>query len=136
MKAISEVKFDLWTTKGKKIRTGDRVLIWKCRGQERQRGVVAFGEVTTNPEVLTDANNPYWNLPLNRLVQERVQVRYIHAQRLPMWRDDQTCQVLDQLSVSRARGGSVFIVTTAQWDMVLTAAGGWPSASPPVEEGV
>lgn len=38
-----------WTTKGKNVAAGDRVLIWKAKGADADRGVVALGEVLTDP---------------------------------------------------------------------------------------
>jgi hypothetical protein len=50
----------LWTTRGRPVSSGDRVVIWKYQGRDRVRGVVALGEVVTNPEMLADPDNPYW----------------------------------------------------------------------------
>jgi hypothetical protein len=54
---------DLWTTVGKPIRAGDWVAIWKAKGREPNRGVVALGEVLTDPQPLPDDGNPYWVVP-------------------------------------------------------------------------
>ena len=41
--AVQHISVDKWTTKGKPIRKGDLVVIWKAKGNEADRGVVALG---------------------------------------------------------------------------------------------
>lgn len=128
--AIRETSTDRWTTKGKAIREGDRVAIWKYRGRDRERGVVALGEVLTDPEVLADADNPYWQTQLSPdQREERVTVRYVHSARLPLWYDDDA-RALDHLTVSRVQGGTVYEITPSQWDELMDAIGGWPEDLP------
>ncbi|HEX9516364.1 MAG TPA: hypothetical protein VF940_09350 [Streptosporangiaceae bacterium] len=40
----------LWRTNRSSLARGDRVAVYKYKGGDRQRGVVAFGEVLTDPE--------------------------------------------------------------------------------------
>ena len=124
--AVRERVTDAWTTDGRSIRAGDWVLIWKGKGQGEHRGVVALGEVLTDPQPLPDADNPYWvEPPPPDQLRERVLVRYVVPERLPLWEPD---QVLEGLSVSRARGGTVFHVTPEQWDTLVDRVGGLPLA--------
>lgn len=59
--AISNLDIDFWTTAGSKIQIGDSVLIWKTIGGSKKRGIVALGEVISNPQMMSDEQNPYWN---------------------------------------------------------------------------
>jgi hypothetical protein len=133
--AVRALTMDTWTTKGKPVRAGDRVAIWRGAGIDGVRGVVALGEVLTDPAPGTDADNPFWvRPPAPDEVQERALVRYVVPPGLPLLTRGEADSVLDALSVSRARGGTVFVVSPDQWAALLGAAGGWPS--PPTSEQV
>lgn len=125
MDAIRDRKVVFWTTKGKPIRVGDRVLIWKYRGQERRRGVVGFGVVISGPTVLTSVNDPHWLVPPDP-AEQWVEIQFVHLPGVPLWYDEHQ-SVLDRLVISRVRGGSVFEIEPVDWDVVVAAAGGWPS---------
>jgi hypothetical protein len=76
--AIEAGVLDRWTTAGKAIRKGDRVVIWQGRDQAGRRGVVALGQVMTAPEMMADAGNPFWVDPTDAAeVKVRVAVRYL-----------------------------------------------------------
>jgi hypothetical protein len=124
------VSTDAWTTKGKPIHVGDKVIIWKAKGNSDWRGVVALGEVLTDPYLRTAEHRTYYqqNADANK-IEERVAIRYIRPPRLPLVMDGDATDVLHNLSVSRATGGTVFRVTPEQWDAVVEAAGGWPNAA-------
>jgi len=127
--AVRELETDLWTTGGRPIRAGDWVVIWKSKGPDERRGVVALGEVVSDPQLLPDDDNPYWVItPPPGQVEPRVLVRYVRPPGLPLWEPDPT---LESLSVSRARGGTVFHVTAEQWDALVEHAGGGPVAGAP-----
>src|SRR4051812_28254616 len=124
--AVRVLEADAWTTGGRPIRAGDWAVIWKGKGQDEHRGVVALGEVLTDPRPLPDADNPYWvEPPPPDQLRERVLVRYVVTERLPLWDPD---PALEGLSVRRARGGTVFHVTPAQWDALVDRVGGLPLA--------
>lgn len=125
--AIRERGDDTWVTAGRDIHRGDRVILWRGRGRDGHRGIVAFGEVVSEPRDLDDSDNPYWAEPQEPKLEPRVRVRYVHLDRLPLWLGTHD-EVLSQLSVSRAKGGTVFNVTDEQWDLVIELAGGWPDA--------
>jgi hypothetical protein len=97
--------------------------------------VVALGEVLTDPAPGSDADNPYWvRPPAPDDVEERVLIRYVVPPGLPLLTRGEPDPVLDALSVSRARGGTVFAVTPGQWTALVAAAGGWPTpAGAPAE---
>lgn len=126
--AINELSDDLWVTKGRQISLGDRVLIWKGTGDDGWRGVVAFGDVINDPTVTTDSENPYWKNPTDGLSpEERVRVSYVTVPSLPLRYGSAQWDVLNELSISRARGGTVFKVETETWKKLISSAGGWPS---------
>src|SRR3954454_22407042 len=56
---VRELETDLWTTGGRPIRAGDWVAIWKSKGPDDRRGVVALGEVVSDPQLLPERHNPY-----------------------------------------------------------------------------
>jgi hypothetical protein len=58
----------------------------------------------------------------------RATVRYLVPPALPLWEREDAPPIVGRLSVSRATGGSVFVVTAEQWAAVLDAVGGWPEA--------
>lgn len=135
--AAQEVsRLDAWPTEGRDVRKGDRALFWKALGGKgTRRGVVALGEVATDPAMRDDADNPFWTDKADgEGVELRVQVRYVNPPDLPLWYGDAVTPVLAQLSVGRAQGGTLFNVTPEQWEAVVSAAGGWPDDAPEVQD--
>jgi hypothetical protein len=125
--AAQTLSVDLWTTKGKDVRAGDRIIIWKYKGSDAYRGVVALGEVIADPDIQPDNENRYWIKDSeSELMEERVEVRYVLPPGVPLWMTSNPDDPLRRLSVSRAAGGTVFYVTEPQWKAVLAAVGGWP----------
>ena len=79
----------------------------------------------TNPTEFSDHENPYWvKPPVAAEIEPRVRVRYVVPPNLPLWFEDNK-SLLSGLSISKARGGTVFNVTPVQWSEVVEAAGGW-----------
>lgn len=127
--AVQDRDTDLWTSKGKPIAKGDRVIIWKGLGRGTRRGIVALGEVLSDPFLTADPDNDYWTDSMAAAsVDERVRIRYVRPSRLPIWLDEDTSGIIGSLSVARSRGGTVFKVTPEQWERVVKVAGGWPKA--------
>ena len=123
--AVQGLTTDAWVTKGRDVRQGDRVIIWKSAGNDGRRGVVALSDVLTDPESRPDSDNPFWvAAPSSEDVEPRVDVRYLLLPNLPLWYGGGADDVLEDLSVFRARGGTVFNVTADQWSRVVEAAGG------------
>lgn len=105
---------------------GDKVIIWKALGGSQRRGVVALGEIISDPEIIQAADNHFLvDSSLGHSPEPRVRIRYVCPPRLPLRIGDAMEPVLERLSVSRARG-TVFRVTEEQWEEVIEAAGGWP----------
>ena len=124
--AIRNLDEDWWTTGGADLHAGDRVAIWKYKGPEDHRGIVAFGEVLTDPE-MHDDDSPYW-LDLDaKALALRVRVRYVIKPSEPLWLELAPAEsVIRQLPVSRAQGGTAHHVTADQWAQLMALVGGWP----------
>ena len=123
--AVRRLEVDTWPTRERDIRIGDKVIIWKALGSSHRRGVVALGEVISDPALIQAANDPFLiDSSSGQTLEPRVRVRYVCPPRLPLWVGDAMESVLERLSVSRARG-TVFRVTEEQWEEVVEAAGGW-----------
>ncbi len=133
--AVRELKEDYWTVPHRDVRAGDRAIIWKAKGNEQHRGIIALAEILTNPLPMKDPNPQYWvdQNEANEVV-DRVQIRYFIPPALPLWEGETNLKVLEEreLSVARATGGTVFHVTPDQWDAILQEIGGWPA--PEIED--
>lgn len=131
--AIAARDSDLWTIGGHDVREGDWAVIWKSKGRDDRRGVVALAEVISGPEeALHDV--PEWLDDTGRQSLMRVRIRYANTPDLPLWLDGPADEILRDLSVSRATGGGVFRVTPEQWERILEAAGGAVSGDAVIEE--
>jgi hypothetical protein len=124
-KAVKTLPSDWWATRERKIKLGDRVIIWKSLGGSEQRGIVALGEVVSHPEKRPDIDNSFWikHGQADRN-EERVRVKYIQAPGLPLWLDDPENDFLSKLKVVNGRG-TAFTITLEQWEEILIRAGGW-----------
>lgn len=72
---------------------------------------------------------PFWIDPEGGTdLQPRVELRYILPPNLPLWLDGPANDVLSGLSVSRGQG-TIFNITSAQWEQLVDAAGGWPGTT-------
>jgi hypothetical protein len=119
---------DYWTVKHSDVRRGDRAAIWKAKGTDKNRGVVAFAEVISDPE-LTDippGRKNYWVDGKSRGLARRVRIEYVLPPAVPLWLSSNDASVLSEMSVSRATGGGVFTIDPDQWRRLLVIAGGWP----------
>lgn len=132
--AIAETSSGYWNTNHSDLHAGDRVAIWKYKGNDQERGVIAFALVETDPEDRDVSEDRYWteeglrNQPSS---QPRVRLRYFSAPGLPIWagRGD---SVVNELRVARAQGGTVNKVTDEQFARLLDEVGGWPGPASPV----
>lgn len=134
--ALRELKEDYWVVGKKEVRTGDRVLIWKAKGRDKHRGIVALGEVLSDPAVcLPEDQKRFWTDPMALRAETRVRVRYLVPDRLPFWQENEPkfpkvrsdlSSPLSRLTVSRATGGSIFKIPLRDWTRLIHALGGWP----------
>ena len=133
--AVRIMEVDWWTTRRSAVTAGDLVAIWRGAGNDGRRGVVALGEVLTDPEERRDNGNPFWLRPeAGDEIEPRVLVRYLGTKSLPLWVGDNGTAVLEELSVFRARGGTVFRITRDQWQSLAEACGDKNSLSAEVDE--
>lgn len=133
--AVRELEIDFWTTAGRKIEAGDRVLIWQTLDATKRRGIVALGEVIGEATVRDDRENPYWVAASDaEQTLERVPVKYQRTHRLPLWLGTPGLAFLETLSVANAKGGTVFRVRPEQFQEVVDAAGGWEASSPEADD--
>lgn len=103
--------------------------IWKYKGSDDRRGILAFGEVLTKPSIrdLPEHEDPYWIDPDGRAAAPRVRMRYVIKPPEPLWLElAPAASVIRQLSVSRAHGGTAHHVTPEQWALLMALVGGWP----------
>ena len=124
--AVRDLDEDWWTTGGADLRASDRVAIWKYKGSDDHRGIIAFGEVLTDPEIHDD-DQAYWIDSAATAAALRVRVRYLIKPSEPLWLERAPAgSVIRQLPVSRAQGGTAHHVTADQWAQLMSLAGGWP----------
>jgi hypothetical protein len=125
--AVAQREVDHWLITRGGVKEGDRVAIWQTRDKNGKRGIVALGEVIGNVELRSDLDNSYWAAgDEGAAEQPRAPVRY-HRIPNPLWVDDTAIgQFLRELSIARAQGGTVFRMTSDQWDRVCELVGGFP----------
>src|ERR1700730_19339931 len=84
--AIQELDEDTWNVPRGNIRDGDRAIIWKAKGNDQQRGIIALAEILTDPTPVNDPNRDYWvNQQAADEIVDRVNVRYWIPSALPLW---------------------------------------------------
>jgi hypothetical protein len=108
---------------------GDRLIFWKAKGTDGQRGIVALGEVIDAPAERSpdSASGRYWKKTRQPTSERRIVVRYLRPPHGPLWENAETSDLLSRLSVSRGQGNKLYDVAPTVWRDVLNAMGGWPS---------
>ena len=127
--AIRDFDESWWHTGGRELRAGDRVAIWKYKGAEAHRGIIAFGEALTYPAMREEPEDeqPYWIDPEGKASALRVRIRYGIKPEVPLWYESSPDHsVVRQLPESRAQGGTAHRVTDDQWAQLMNLIGGWP----------
>lgn len=133
--ALAAGGLDSWTSRGRPLKPGDGIILWRTRDRAGRRGVVAIGEVVGALFHSSDEHDPYWlDQSAAAQVEARVPIRLFDAPGLPLWLDGEHEPLLRSLNVSRATGGTVFHVTREQWTRIRQLAGIEPSADELVEE--
>jgi hypothetical protein len=128
--AVGELEEDDWTVRDRNVRPGDRVAMWKTKGRTGNRGIVALGEVLTDPAPRnpSPASRKYClDVKLLAMAERRVLLRYVVPPNAPLWLEEDKSGVLSSLSVARATGGTVFKITSEQWQKLVMLLGGWRS---------
>ena len=133
--AVQSLAEDVWLTRGREIRKGDRAVIWKAKGGTPTRGVVAFAEIITDPDSDIPIDSAFWK-DESRIhgSEPRVRVRYQISMSLPLWEGDVGNEILDTLTVRNSTGGSIFRVTPEQWLELVQMAGISTMLTRPAEE--
>jgi len=123
--AIKEVEQDTWMVARGDVRKGDKAIIWKAKGKESRRGIVALAEVLSDPQMMKEfpQQMKYYKVPEREEPAKRILIKYSVPPGLPLWLDGDETGLLSSLSVSRATGGTVFRVTPAQWSDLLSLIG-------------
>jgi Protein NO VEIN, C-terminal/EVE domain len=128
--AVAELDQDDWTVLKSDVKAGDRVAIWKAKGRTGHRGIVALGEVLTDPGLRTPlpASRKFClDVTLVETAQRRVILKYVVPPNAPLWLEEDKSGLLGSLSVARATGGTVFKIRSEQWQKLLVLLGGWRS---------
>lgn len=112
VRAVRELRTDAWTIGKSAVRRGDLALIWKAKGREKQRGIVAFGLVVSDPFVSDDVGNPLWKTSEKQGPARRVLIRYIVPEDAPFWASAHPW--LETLNVAKGQM-TVFRVSLAEW---------------------
>jgi len=127
---------DDWIVGRSHVRAGDRAIIWKAKGNEQDRGIVALAEILSDPTPGIPKSENWTNPQAEHKVVNRVKIHYFVPAALPLWLGATGLPILKQLTVANATGGTVFHVTPEQWAEIMKLVGGWPSNTPEVEEAV
>ena len=136
--AVRDLPEDWWLTGRGDLHMGDRVAIWKYKGPDDRRGILAFGEVLTDPEMRDELedDHSYWIDSDGQAAALRVRVRYVIKPSEPLWLELAPADsVIRQLPVSRARGGTAHHVTADQWAQLMALVGGWPQPDAGEDDG-
>jgi hypothetical protein len=102
---------------------GDKIVVWQAKGQRGRRGVIGLGEVTEKPAVReeTPQEQTFYLNGTSQKLDNRTKFRVLRHPGLPLWESDHP-ELLSNLSVAKARGGTVFNVTASQWAQLLELA--------------
>jgi hypothetical protein len=125
--AVRDLEEDWWLAGRGDLHAGDRVAVWKYKGRDDYRGIIAFAEVLTDPELRHGRDDTYWIDSDGQAAAPRVRVRYVIKPAEPLWLELAPADsVIRQLPVSRAQGGTAHHVTSEQWAQLMALVGGWP----------
>jgi hypothetical protein len=122
--ALAAGAVESWSTRGRALRPGDGVIMWRTRGRDGRRGIVAIGDVVGDPFTSSDEHDPFWDDREAAAKEEpRVPIQLHDAPGLPLWADGEHRELLESLNVARAQGGTVFHVTAEQFAAIASLAG-------------
>lgn len=114
-----------WLIKQAHVRRGDRLLIWKAKGSDKDRGIVALAEVVTDPSRRIVSSDRFWVKKRPKKKERTVKILYLVPSGLPLWVNKDRTGILKGLSVAKATGGSIFKVNPQTWHRVVGLVGGW-----------
>jgi predicted RNA-binding protein with PUA-like domain len=115
------------------VREEDRAIIWQKASKGQPGGIVALGDVLEDSTFLDDNNQEYWLDPhMADKKIKRVKFRYVRHKALPLWENRADLPLLKTLTVATGQMGSIFRVTSKEWDALMNIIGGWPESAPEV----
>lgn len=123
--AIHGRKPSYWIAGRSDVRKGDFAVIWQSLDDQGKRGIVAFAEILSDPEITDNFEDRYW-VKQDELQEKRprVRVQFHLSPRLPLWVDNSPVgDFLRSLSVAKATGGTVFHISPEQWEKLLQLTG-------------
>lgn len=121
--AVSNLDEMCWTLDRGDPQPGDRIAIWQAKGTRGRRGIIALGEVTEKPSTIIEADEEgkYWKQNPANEPARRTRFRILKFPNLPIWESEHP-ELLSNLAVARARGGTVFSLQEDQWKSILQIA--------------
>lgn len=144
--AAQNLRYATWSLPRGRAHPGERFLIWRTLGPDKQRGLVAMGQVVDEPTLLRPypAELRYWSDPVAaNVVARRFDFEFLDLPGLPLWLQKDGGGVLSSLSVSRGQGNRRYSVSEDQWARILAlaeleasrpASGSIPAEAPPQVE--
>lgn len=123
--AAQALESTAWRLPKGDVRVGDRLAFWRTLWRDKQRGVVALGEVIEEASMMAPvkAEIPFWKVPVPSARERRFRFRFIPARQTPLWLSDDDTGLLSQLTVSRGQGTRLFHITPDQWEGLEALAG-------------
>lgn len=123
LRAMEHLDELCWTLDRGDPQPGDKIIVWQSKGQRGRRGVIGLGEVIDKPMMREEsvAEQAFWLTPAPSGQEFRTKFRVLRYPGLPLWESDHL-ELLSNLSVARARDGTVFNVTPNQWAQILDLA--------------
>ena len=127
VRAAAELDEGLWLLPQGDPRPGDRILIWKAKGHDSDRGIAALAEVLDEPadRAPDAASMKFFHEDLPERARQ-FRIRYHALPSGPLWWGGDETDALGRLTVSRAQGNKLYKVSVDHWHAVLGMAGGWP----------
>ena len=130
-RASHAVEEDTWTTPHGEALPGDRLVFWKTLGGTKKRGVVTLGEVVIGPqEILAHPDTrDFWSPRYDGDVSRRLTFRYVVPEKVPLWLDEDTSGLLEEMGMGDWQGHWLFKVDPDHWDRLVELLGGWPESN-------
>lgn len=113
-----------WTLNRGDPKVGDRIILWQAKGKGLDRGIIAIGQILIDPTIMseTEAERQFWRKPAPMEAARRTKFFVYRMSNLPLWERDHP-DVLSNLAVARAHGGTVFSLEPGQWHAIMALAG-------------
>jgi len=131
-RAVRELKELAWDVPHYSVLPGDRLAIWRSKGEDGSYGgVVALGEVLSEPRIRNapDEQDKYWLKAPRQSLELRVKMRLAVPNGLPLWLDEDPAGVALELGQALI-DQDVPEIEPELWKRVVSAVGGWPGEKP------